>query len=371
MLVLDKGRILRARSGLDINRIIVTDVGDGLCSAFSFDHGATAQMDVGDGQNGESAAEGYDTICRRLGKPSILFVSHFHADHYNGLFALQRQHRLRTMGISNLYYPRMPDFPDKALKREFLHQLLAMNRRVFGGGSTTIAVDLIEAIKRLNGNAFDFSPCFKGQRISFAGRTFEVLWPPSLIEEEDVLKDVKTAIERFEKAQSADETLDRYYRAVRYEETAGKYLDGGSTQPSWEGHQAEESDRTQEPSTVDNLPELVKDANEAIRRAANHLSLALRQGRTLLFLGDCHPPEIRKIVSGLVFDRKLNFSAFLTPHHGTQWDKSLFNLRAETAISSVGQRLIQKLRAEFKDISDEARATYSDGDVDVWFTQDG
>ena len=60
-------------------------------------------------------------------------------------------------------------------------------------------------------------------------------------------------------------------------------------------------------------PEVVKEANESLRQAANHLSLALFEDNRLLFLGDTENFQIKQIAEDLKSKGRENFYIFITP----------------------------------------------------------
>lgn len=110
---------------------------------------------------------------------------------------------------------------------------------------------------------------------------------------------------------------------------------------------------------------MVKRANDSLRSAANHLSLAFHENNRLLFLGDLEGNPIKQVVSELLSKDRNRFLAIITPHHGTHWQRDLGRLRAWYAISSVGARLFRHASPNFKLLAEECLLTYFNGDIEV------
>lgn len=291
----------------------VADVGDGLCTALRTSFGETIQIDCGSQQGSDVALNGLMKFYNHFSSPDIFMLSHFHLDHYNGLMLAS------SMGyfpipweIKEVYYPKIPEFPEK---EKFMSFLFTMNLRVFGNETGIMEYDFLETIFRINRKSFSYKSVSKGDVINIGGTSFEVLWPPAVIDEEGTLSVIRQAIIDFNEAMEADEKIKELYHRVEKEDLFRGYFEEG--QRSYSGERDDPSKLVNNEYKEKELPDVVKKANDSLRKAANHLSLALFEYNGLLFLGDLEKSEIRKVVNYLESVGKKRFYAFVTPHHGT------------------------------------------------------
>ncbi len=335
--------------------LYVPDVGDGLAAGIRTIDGCSIQIDCGSQQ--DPAAAYWKGLLRI--RPSIFFLSHFHVDHYNGLFGCERSPIWPKAQIEKVFFPRIPRFPDSEI---FLRCMFAMNHRVMGNTTGSMEVDFLRLMQSLNGEAFDYRALSSGDRINLGGTEFEVLWPPRVIKIRQVLKVIGKAIEDFSTAKAEDPVLNNIYESLGDSKEMRPYssIEGGMLTASPDGRPGDSS-----VSPRADLPEVVKQANKSLRAAANHLSLAFRSGNRMLFMADLEPYEIRKVVRTLQNQELVHFLALITPHHGTHWHKDLSNLRAWWAVSSIGNRLIEKASSNFKMISDQSLFTHLTGDIEI------
>lgn len=341
--------------------IYVADVGDGLCMAVCTISGEIVQIDCGGakGQEGSKVAfNGLERIFNYFHSPDVIILSHFHIDHYNGLlYASINRHRFLPFRIREVYYPRIPEFKEK---EKFLCNLLAINLRVFGNETGVMEYDFLRAISRINDTSFRYRAVSKGDKISVNGSIFEVLWPPLSIEDKKTLSIVRQALKDFEKAMEEDKETRELYHRVKEE---GVFRDYFKEQGERSKHNEYNNGHVHEEYERMKLPEVVKKANESLRKAANHLSLALFEDNRFLFLGDIENHEIKQIVKDLKSRRRENFYIFITPHHGTHWHNSLREIRSIYSITSNGSKLCSKMKPYFKEISKRSLATYANGDI--------
>jgi hypothetical protein len=278
-------------------------------------------------------------------------------DHYNGLLYYSLSSFPNKCRIKEVYYPKIPDFPEKD---KFMTCLFAMNLRVFGSETGIMEYDFLKAISRMNrGNSFKYKPLSKGDVINIDETSFEVLWPPAEIDEKGI-STVRKAIENFNKAMEEDKTLKELYERVKSEGLFRKISEEG------EENYLREKDNPKDinkPVKKGTLPDIVKEANTSLRRAANHLSLALLGGYGLLFLGDLEKSEIKKVISDLQSVGKKKFYALVTPHHGTHWDNRLKNIECIYSLTSNGKILCSDIHTKFKNISRKSFATHVNGDL--------
>ena len=333
-----------------MKEVFVADVGDGLCMAINTISNETIQIDWGSQQGGRIAFEKGLHI-----RPDIFILSHFHVDHYNGLLYASINSTNRWNKIREVYYPRIPDFEGK---EEFMVSLLTINLRIFGSDTGVMEYDFLKAISRINMVNFKYKPLSKGDIININGSVFEVLWPPAKIEDNRALTVIKRALEDFKKALEEDEKMRQLYERVKKEGVFETYLKKGKKEVK-----DLNSSYTNVNKEKEKLPKVVEKANQSLKKAANHLSLALFEDNRFLFLGDTENFEIRQIFNDLKSQGRKNFYVLITPHHGTHWDDSLREIKCIYSISSNGNKLCPKIKTHFKEISKRSLTTYINGDI--------
>jgi ribonuclease BN (tRNA processing enzyme) len=318
--------------------IYVADVGDGLCLGIATVWGRIVHTDCGSQDGAVAAFEGlnrmYGGLARGLG-PDAFVLSHFHVDHYNGLLYASAHRRIDSR-IREVYYPRLPEFKRK---EDFLCALFAINYRVFGDETGLMEYDFLRAIARMNQVPFVHTPVSRGTVVHLRGSRYEVLWPPEVLEEGRTLSTIEKALDAFDQALEEDQNTRRLYDLVREEGTFWAYLGEGTWEREPERTRTDQESRGRARGA---LPFVVKRANESLRRAANHLSLAFFENSALLFLGDTESSEIRQIVRDLRTKHRTDFLTLIPAHHGTHWHKALRQVRCVHLVSSVGRRLCSR-----------------------------
>jgi len=339
--------------------IYVANVGDGLCVALHTVAGKTIQIDCGSNKGGDTALEGWERCYSFFGSPSVFILSHFHVDHYNGLLPAptHKGHPYFGAGIKKVYYPGLPEFKDN---KEFICALFAINLRVFGRETGSMECDFLNAIYEMTLNRFSYQRLFKDDRVNIDGSTFEVLWPPRRLGRGTPRK-VKKALEDFHEALEGDDELKEIHKRITEGNIFDRYF--GEKMERYYQHEPEgKSDREGMEYRNGKLPKATERANKSLKKAANNLSLALSEDDRFLFLGDVEGHEIKQIVDDLESKGRKRFYAFITPHHGTHWSKSLENIKCTYAISSNGSKLGPGKR-DFKKISEKLFVTKGNGDI--------
>lgn len=268
--------------------LYVADVGDGLTAAIHTLFGGPIQIDCGSQQ--DSGRSSYQAL-KRI-RPNAFFLSHFHTDHYNGLFHASSND---SFDIGQIFLPRLPIF---SKRQDFIQCLLAMASRVMGDRSGSPEADFISVIQGINRRDFSYKQLSLGDTAEVAGAHFDVLWPPKILSDSKTLKVIEKAIHDFEEAKGSDEELRRLYDAIGETGKAQPYLnedEAGETkcQP------ANDFRVRRTPVATRDLSDIVVRANRSLRDAANHFSLALHEDNRLLFMGDLERREIPKVVSDL------------------------------------------------------------------------
>lgn len=147
-----------------MNEFFIPDVGDGLAAGIYTTSGQSIEVDCGSQQAPEKSFEALTRIF-----PRTFFLSHFHTDHYNGLFRAGPH-----FGIRQVFFPRLPIFQDR---KEFLNCLLAMANRLFGDISGSPEADLISEIRRISRDRFSYRALSSGESVDVNGIRIEILWP--------------------------------------------------------------------------------------------------------------------------------------------------------------------------------------------------
>ncbi len=340
--------------------VYVPDVGDGLAAGIRTISGQNIQIDCGSQQQPGGAFE--KGLCRI--NPDAFFLSHFHVDHYNGLLQFRRNRRRPHPTIQQVFFPRVPEFRQK---EQFLRYMLAMAHWVMGDTTGSMEADFLGILSRINFRPFTYQALSSGDTARIGSSRFEVLWPPRVVEDEGTLRIISMAISDFEGALKADQTLRRIYEAIgergEIDPYIGRDLEGGEL--SGCGEERREGEELRFAAGRRQFPETVKKANDSLRRAANHLSLAFHQDDRLLFMGDLEGHEIAHVAQVLTKEDKKHFLVTITPHHGTHWHKDLGRIRSWCVISSVGKGLFRHVCPELKSMRGICLITHLNGDIEV------
>ena len=341
--------------------IRVADVGDGLCCTLGTLEGIDIQIDCGSQQGPERAIEG---LLPYRPNPSVFILSHFHTDHYNGLFSpiLQRGSGSgRRWDLEELYYPRMPSFPRA---EEFLWALRAVECRCFGDESGSMELDFIETIKRISRTPFRNRAVCQGDKIQIRGSTLDVRWPPRFADAQ-ITQGVESALEEFHKVLREDDQLHKNFDQAQESSTHWPYTAEGSEVFEREEPHDRPHERDGELYCRREVSERIRAVNRSLRDVANRLSLAFNVDNRFLFMGDAKANEINAIVSELMKEDRDRFMVFLTPHHGTHWGKELRDLKCIHSLSSNGPKMSLHFEDKHKGISRFCACTFFNGGLSV------
>jgi len=238
-----------------------------------------------------------------------------------------------------------------------------MNLLTFGNETGIMEYDFLRAIRRINrGLKPRKRSLSRGNTVNINGSLFEVLWPPLTLDDKRIQTDVKKALEDFNKAKEKDALTQRLYDRVSEEGVFEEYLEEDNNEKETELHNEIEVHKQE---CRRELPAVIVKANESLKRAANHLSLALFEDNRFLFFGDTQSYEISHIVDYLDSRGRKNFYVIVTSHHGTVWTRRLQEIKATYSLSSNGSKLCSKFKPWFKNISKISLATHVNGDIEI------
>lgn len=317
-------------------KICMCDVGDGL--NLFINHGL--MVDFG-GEPEKLKYHHHQRCCRcyyHVHHVETFVLSHFHKDHYNGLFL--ENLKPRFFNLKHVYYQGIPIIKDgnkNNLHTKFLSYLMAMNHYMLGDKSGIASADFIDRLQQLNQKHFSYAPLFKGDTFEHQGKKYEVIWPLRVIEEAETIAKIKTAIKDFEDAKNPE--LNKL--AEKYKEIAEKYARNDENTdekkceyPNDSMQQAELNSEIINEATNREIDNPIQKANKSLRAAANDLSLAFKStDNDLLFMGDLETNQINILCDELSDE---NFKVFVTPHHGTHAGVKMKKISSKIALSSVG-----------------------------------
>lgn len=329
----------------------VPDIGDGLSGAIYTRQGVSIQIDCGSQQ---SAREAFENGMSRT-KPDFFILSHFHSDHYNGLFE-----GIRTKERFPIEQAIMPVIPQFTEREKFVHCLFAMNARILGGSSGSMDYDFLSVMNQLSKHQISYRRVKKGDEVVLGDTHIQILWPPQVLNDDEILGSVKKALGKFDEAIKQDDILKKIYDSLDEKGVLKPYL---SENEAVKLGDSVSSDLQSSPMKRYSIPDVTEEANKALRSVANRLSLGFRVDSQLLFLGDLESNEINSVVDDLEAEQRLRFPIMLTPHHGTHWGNRMRNLSIGVAVSSVGKKLFGKVKPDYKDIVDHHLLTHVEGEV--------
>lgn len=311
-----------------MRKLLLRNVGDGLNLIINNKGYCDLTVDFGGDENIHCYCCFHDSF----------LLSHFHADHYNGI--LNCRHHNCHWHLENFYHPAMPNFEEARL---FFMSLFTMNIRI--SNNHPIQNTIFDYVRRLNRRPLNFIAVSKGDIVVCGNRKYEILWPPKELSEEDTLTDIRKAIRDFEEAKESDEQLNKIYQRVNHRYAEIENINQIETENT--------NDINELTEFSGELSEVVQKANNSLRKAANRLSIAFRQDDNILFLGDLESREINSVVTDLVNNNNIAYDILIAAHHGTHWHNSLEDIEVDICLASIGQTLKRHIKYEYKTISNK------------------
>lgn len=332
----------------------IANVGHGLCMLYD----SKKIIDCGS-KNSKYAYNSLNRIFRlncQESRENTFILSHFHADHYNGLEYMAKNQK--KLNLTEVYFPGIPDFANTNnkinFKNELINEFITMNLYQTHVKTGHIYGDFLKIVERVSNSAFSFTPLYEGDNVD----DLQIIWPPKTLK--NVPENVKSAVAAFHEALSKDENLKKINDYVNNKNLSRNYL---PDQGNVSADSFSELDLDYGKDKKINIPQTTKDAFEKLKDVVNSFSLSFYCEDRVLFLGDAENDDIPLILNKLP---RTDFCVLITPHHGTHWDDSLKILKFQCTISSVGHLYENKYNAnleKLKKISEMQLSTLSNGDI--------
>lgn len=307
--------------------------------------------------------------------PKTIILSHFHSDHYNGLFALNNSCCIPSGGVENFYYPKMPQILGTNAVSPLLIELLKAVVTLNIALSFTVSKQLQELytllevlIKRSPNSRISFIPVnTSSPDICVNSHKIEILWPEATIDQSlntqtisDFLSDFYRLLEQSE----AIRVINIFVQNLS-EQTRNFQNEFSLTNDLLEAWRR----NIIEISVIDgvSLNTALLLHNKA-KDILNQWSIAFRTDDDILFLGDLNASQINSVCENINPPYKLDI--IVAAHHGTHKGQRLFGLHTNVTLASIGRRLrktltYQEANPVYIKISNNYRETYTEGDIMV------
>ena len=336
------GEIKVCRRLMSFPNFIVNDVGDAN-SIFLQDYENPMMLDFGI-QNKDFLDDDKFFLKKQLEFTRELIVSHYHKDHFNGLYYVND----KNIEIRKLYYPYIPRFQSSEKLIKEIH-FLAFLQSIEYIKSGSCASDLISLVRKVSSTEVEACSLHIGKTIG----QYEVIWPPKSADDFDVptlarnIKIIEDKIKEIPEIEKLWSTFDR-----------AEIDDNQLLKIDYE-------DLTFNRDILENLKEPINEIESKVKRITNRFSICLYLADNFLFLGDLEQKEIRACLENLLKQNdkeKICVKYFITPHHGTHYSDCIRDfIHATYVISSNGKERIKDYNLKYNEIGDYYHCTCCNG----------
>jgi len=348
-------------------------VGDGLCcgltSAQPAPTGSGAQIDWGSRHSGKVKIKDAGDRLRKGASqkgarqfPRYFVLSHYHADHYNGLASASCDPKLQGTwrSLQTVYGPGFPRIPER---RAVYEALYAMNQYMLGNRSGHPEYDFLAVIGRMAGKReLTYRRLFRGHEFRMGPFRCTCAWPPKQVSGE-IKGRVLRALQVFHEALEMNPDLQIMHKQVTDSALLHALLERKESSFRFLGsrvrcQRARRKRLGRKGRKAAAIRRKTKEANGKLREVANSLSLAFYVEDRFLFLGDLAGSHLESVVKFIEGQNPTKFRVLLAAHHGTYWHRSLARLHAEHTVVSCGRGLYKGRKKGYKSISDRVLYTH-------------
>lgn len=290
----------------------------------------------------ENALKVLNEVGKDVKTVNEFLLSHYHADHYNGLFSFKP----KTMNISKLYYPRIPTILYYPRIPTIVTSLVGQNGNGANGNATNFlvktlyfisllsyatinpkgigigtGVGIVSLMKILNKKQFQSIPICEGDVVF--DKLIDVIWPPKSLTQisnplilDTLFNKLKKGLDDIHKKINANASLKEIWEKVN----------GLTVNEDDNSISSDEINKICDELTDEVINQNMKDVDGIIKASksiTNRFSVCLYKENDFLFLGDLEVEEVelclRRLctnkINGKMQKKKVKF--FITPHHGT------------------------------------------------------
>jgi hypothetical protein len=276
-----------------------------------------------------------------------LLISHFHRDHYNGLYKINDY----SLSIDNLIIPKLPF---DALMSRGIKSFLAIQLFYLAENTGFYETDILNIIKRKNRTNFIVNRKSLDETFMASNIEFDVIWPdPRYISN---MQSVRIALANIATIMEENEDFNNFYNEV---------LESTFLNQEIENVIIEELNplRPFEIRLTDKQRLLLKNANSRLINVANDNCLAFQNiEQRFLSLGDLSNGALWNLFDSK-FSNPFEYEIVLSAHHGTHhtthtnWN----NIKSCVVVHSNGVRMQGYYRNEYAYFSIQNHQTYNLG----------
>lgn len=337
--------------------LTLNDVGDGLFQELE-ENNHVLITDFGSQQNIEHYHVGKFFDLQESLKRVDFALTHFHKDHYSGLFEIAKQ-SLYT-NFTTVYLPRLPQQP---AARTLFFALQTVQMFTMGSYSGSMDFDFLYLVRQLNQGNFVLRPVSQGDQIALNGKSFQVSWPPRQLNKSTLVK-IHETLQEFESQIEEIRPLRNLYNKMRQSDSIWIIDEGGEVSTIHRQQRITPEKFDVSVLSKEQRHKLSK-LNRKLRNAANCLSLCYFDN-DINFLGDLESEEIDRCIQYLATVAPgLTWDNIILPHHGTHWHNSMYRLTGFNGLSSNGRKMISYWNTRNQDVCWSNYTTYIDGELNL------